>query len=225
MMPTKRPLETNRCGTHAPVWMKGEHPTSIQGAVRRTACAFWEGEECHWSWTIHVMACPAGYYVYKLPKPTICHAAYCTTVPLDEDAEGSGESEGSGDMTYTRRGDTQYKIYTESKTYDAAKKTCAADGGHLAVIKTEAVYNFLLGMIRDADVNKDYWIGLNDKAVENSWTWADGEPLNDGGFTKWAPGEPNNAEGIQDCGQLWAAKDFRWDDDRCYNAKYFICQI
>ncbi|XP_078700188.1 uncharacterized protein LOC144926973 isoform X2 [Branchiostoma floridae x Branchiostoma belcheri] len=225
MMPTKRPLETKRCGTHAPVWMKGEHPTSIQGAVRRTACAFWEGKECFWSWTIHVMACPAGYYIYKLPKPTICHAAYCTTVPLDEDAEGSGESEGSGDMTYTRRGDTQYKIYTESKTYDAAKKTCAADGGHLAVIKTEAVYNFLLGMIRDADVNKDYWIGLNDKAVENSWTWADGEPLNDGGFTKWAPGEPNNAEGIQDCGQLWAAKDFRWDDDRCYNAKYFICQI
>ncbi|XP_035686690.1 uncharacterized protein LOC118422928 isoform X2 [Branchiostoma floridae] len=222
MIPTQRPPATHRCSTHAPVWMKGKHPTVEQGVVRRRVCAFWEEEECHWSWKINVRACPGGYYVYKLPKPKICYSAYCTT---DEDTEGSGEPEGSGDMGYTQRGDTQYKIYTEEKTYDAAKQTCAADGGHLVSIETEAVYNFLLGMIRDVDVLKDYWIGLNDQADEQSWTWSDGKPLNDGGFTKWAPGEPNNNEGIQDCGQLWAYKNFQWDDDRCSYKKYFICQI
>ncbi|XP_035686749.1 uncharacterized protein LOC118422970 [Branchiostoma floridae] len=222
MIPTQRPPATHRCSTHAPVWMKGNHPTVEQGVVRRKVCAFWEEEECHWSWHINVLACPGGYYVYKLPKPKICYLAYCTT---DEDIEGSGEPDGSGDLGYTKRGDTQYKIYTEEKTYDAAKQTCAADGGHLVDIETEAVYIFLLGMIRDVDVIKDYWIGLNDQADEQRWTWSDGKLLKDGGFTKWAPGEPNNNEGIQDCGQLWAYKNFQWDDDRCSYKKYFICQI
>eukprot|EP00058_Branchiostoma_floridae_P018716 XP_002604205.1 hypothetical protein BRAFLDRAFT_211279 [Branchiostoma floridae] len=79
MIPTQRPPATHRCSTHAPVWMKGKHPTVEQGVVRRKVCAFWEEEECHWSWKINVRACPGGYYVYKLPKPKICYSAYCTT--------------------------------------------------------------------------------------------------------------------------------------------------
>ncbi|XP_035685656.1 uncharacterized protein LOC118422245, partial [Branchiostoma floridae] len=109
MIPTERPLTTNRCGTHAPVWMKGKLPTVEEGVVTRAACAFWGEDECNWSWDIDVMACPGGYFVYKLPKPPVCHLAYCTTydtpqpsptmIPAisdgslsdDEDEVGSGE--------------------------------------------------------------------------------------------------------------------------------------
>ncbi|XP_019639176.1 PREDICTED: uncharacterized protein LOC109481125 [Branchiostoma belcheri] len=78
MMVTERPLTTNRCGTHAPVWMRGTHPTLDEGVVRRTVCAFYSDRRCLWRWKIHVRACPGGYYVYKLPPPPKCNTAYCT---------------------------------------------------------------------------------------------------------------------------------------------------
>ncbi|XP_078601050.1 uncharacterized protein LOC144876033 isoform X2 [Branchiostoma floridae x Branchiostoma japonicum] len=133
-----------------------------------------------------------------------------------------------GDSGYTQRGGTYYKVYAQLKTYEAAKQTCAADGGHLADVKTKALHDFLLSKIQR---NKDYWIGLNDVTVENTWTWSDGTPVGDCDYTNWAPGEPNNglaAAGSgqgQDCGHLWQATGFKWDDDMCGMQKYFICQI
>ncbi|CAH1239935.1 VCAN [Branchiostoma lanceolatum] len=126
--------------------------------------------------------------------------------------------------TYRSKGDTKYKVVLEKKTYNAAKQTCAAAGGRLAVIKTEAVYNFLLRLIRDADGadGKDYWFGLTGVAVGpgfgprtvgRSWTWSDGTPLSDCSFTKWAPGEPNYLfPHGQNCAHLWSGADHQWDD-------------
>ncbi|XP_035687609.1 uncharacterized protein LOC118423531 [Branchiostoma floridae] len=77
-MVTERPLSINRCNTHAPVWMKGAHPTLNEGVVRRTVCAFYSRRKCNWRWKIHVRACPGGYFVYKLPPAPVCHTAYCS---------------------------------------------------------------------------------------------------------------------------------------------------
>eukprot|EP00058_Branchiostoma_floridae_P002561 XP_002588049.1 hypothetical protein BRAFLDRAFT_83029 [Branchiostoma floridae] len=78
-MATERPLSTNRCGTHAPVWMRGRHPNVTDGVVTRTVCAFWDGNDCKWSWEIKVLSCPGDYFVYKLRKAKECLLAYCTT--------------------------------------------------------------------------------------------------------------------------------------------------
>ncbi|KAI8487990.1 carbohydrate binding [Branchiostoma belcheri] len=116
---------------------------------------------------------------------------------------------------YARRGDTQYKIYTEAKTYYAAKQKCAADGGHLADIKTEALHNFLVEMINvDADAGRDYWIGLSDVKRGIDFKWSDGTPVADCGYSNWAPGEPAKVP-TTGCVQLWARHDFKWDDDLC----------
>ncbi|CAH1244651.1 PCSK9 [Branchiostoma lanceolatum] len=130
---------------------------------------------------------------------------------------------------YIKQKNQIYKVYSDAKTYTAAGEVCAADGGRLADVRTEAVHDFLVRAARVVDPGRDYWIGLNDQEVEGSWVWSDGDPLGAGDFASWAAGEPNNREGgqlgIQNCGQLWASRGFLWDDDSCDQEDYFLCQV
>uniref|UniRef100_A0A6I8Q5U1 Uromodulin n=1 Tax=Xenopus tropicalis TaxID=8364 RepID=A0A6I8Q5U1_XENTR len=74
----ERCIQTNSCGTGAPMWLNGPHPASTDGIVNRTACAHWAGDCCQWSSTIQIKACPGRYYVYKLNRTPACDLAYCT---------------------------------------------------------------------------------------------------------------------------------------------------
>ncbi|XP_078614388.1 uncharacterized protein LOC144883667 [Branchiostoma floridae x Branchiostoma japonicum] len=121
---------------------------------------------------------------------------------------------------YTERSGTWYKVVAVSMTYDAAAQTCAADGGRLAVVKSQDLQDFLVAMIAEVNAGTDYWIGL--LQMTGGWTWSDGTAVNSG-FTNWAPGEPNNVD--EKCGQLRQVRGFKWDDTRCYYQKHFVCQI
>ncbi|XP_009705943.1 PREDICTED: oncoprotein-induced transcript 3 protein, partial [Cariama cristata] len=70
-------IPENHCGTHAPIWLNGSHPRESDGIVPRQACASFNGNCCLWNTTIDVKACPGGYYVYHLTKPSVCFHAYC----------------------------------------------------------------------------------------------------------------------------------------------------
>ncbi|KAA0724936.1 Alpha-tectorin Precursor [Triplophysa tibetana] len=66
------------CGTHAPLWLNGEHPSVEDGVVTRDVCGHWNNDCCLFqSNPIRVKACPGDYYVYKFVSPTTCHLAYC----------------------------------------------------------------------------------------------------------------------------------------------------
>lgn len=67
----------NHCGTHAPVWLNGSHPGEGDGIVQRQACASFNRNCCLWNTTVEVKACSSGYYVYRLPKPSVCFHVYC----------------------------------------------------------------------------------------------------------------------------------------------------
>ncbi|CAH1246669.1 PRSS12 [Branchiostoma lanceolatum] len=136
----------------------------------------------------------------------------CVLVLMAAEATGQG---------YIKQGNELYKIYSEAKTHTAAREVCAADGGHLADDRTEAVHDFLVSTASDVDPSEDYWISLNDQEVEGSWVWSDGGRLGDGDFASWAPGKPNN----DDCAKLSANKGFLWDDEKCDKSNYFICQV
>ena len=69
-------VPTNRCGSHAPGWMQGEHPKKEDGVVTRKVCFHWSGNCCRWSVMIKVRNC-GGHYVYKLEKPPACYLRYC----------------------------------------------------------------------------------------------------------------------------------------------------
>lgn len=70
-------IPENHCGTHAPIWLNGSHPRESDGIVPRQACASFNGNCCLWNTTIDVKACPGGYYVYHLIRPSVCFHAYC----------------------------------------------------------------------------------------------------------------------------------------------------
>ena len=74
-MPTKC-VQRNQCGTHAPGWLSGAHPTVAEGAVQRKVCFHWSSGCCQWSRNIQVRNC-GGYFVYELEKPPTCSLRYC----------------------------------------------------------------------------------------------------------------------------------------------------
>jgi hypothetical protein len=78
-MPERPPGEYH-CGTHAPGWLEGTHPTILGETRDIRVCFQWSGSTCLWSSTVRVTYC-GGYddfYVYYLPTlPFGCNGTYC----------------------------------------------------------------------------------------------------------------------------------------------------
>ena len=73
-MPTSC-VPINRCGTHAPGWLSGGHPSS--GQIRSVkVCFHWSNNCCRWHTYIRVRNC-GGFYVYEFKRPPACHLRYC----------------------------------------------------------------------------------------------------------------------------------------------------
>ena len=66
----------NSCGTHAPGWLQGHHPTVAQGIAALKACFHWKKGCCQWQTDIRVRNCD-GFYVYELKPSPACHLRYC----------------------------------------------------------------------------------------------------------------------------------------------------
>ncbi|XP_067043371.1 uncharacterized protein [Acropora muricata] len=77
MMPTSS-VPVRYCGTHAPGWMNGKHPSKNEGAVSRKVCFHWNNNVCLWNIQITVRNC-GSFYVYKLPRTPYCSLRYCGT--------------------------------------------------------------------------------------------------------------------------------------------------
>ncbi len=109
----------------------------------------------------------------------------------------------------------------QPRTYVQAELDCVAQGGHLVSIHSQAeqneVRNTAWGLIPG-----DWWIGANDLAMEGTFAWTDGTPLD---YTAWAGGEPNNAGGVEDCAHLWAASGGPWNDLDCNASIYYVCRL
>ena len=74
-MPTTCP-PVRRCGTHAPGWIKGHHPSVADGEVTREVCYHWTNDCCRWKNNIKVKNCGA-FFVYELQKTPVCSLRYC----------------------------------------------------------------------------------------------------------------------------------------------------
>ena len=76
-MPTSCP-QIYRCGTDAPEWINGGHPTVADGQVSRQVCFHWVSSCCQVSTNIKVRNC-GSYYVYYLSGTPGCSYRYCGT--------------------------------------------------------------------------------------------------------------------------------------------------
>lgn len=76
-------VPVQRCGTLAPGWLQGGHPSVHAGVVTRMVCFSWGRDCCTWRSRILVRNC-GDFYVYKLQNAPVCKLRYC----------GVGNSEG-----------------------------------------------------------------------------------------------------------------------------------
>lgn len=86
-------------------------------------------------------------------------------------------------------------------------------GGHLVTINDAAENAWVVSTFANfGGVSPALWVGLNDSAVEGTFVWASGEPVE---YTNWGPGEPNNHTGIEDWAHIFPSQDGRfptWND-------------
>ncbi len=69
--------------------------------------------------------------------------------------------------------------------WTSAQQNAINNGGHLAVINSQAENDFIKNIIPLSSA----WIGLSDLASEGNFQWVNGDPLT---YTNWYPGQPNN---------------------------------
>lgn len=76
---TETSLEYNHCGTKAPGWIRGTHPTDEGEQLTVEVCFIDDtgnGNDCSWSQNFEITHC-GEYYVYFLPEFLLCIARYC----------------------------------------------------------------------------------------------------------------------------------------------------
>ncbi|XP_044175241.1 pancreatic secretory granule membrane major glycoprotein GP2-like isoform X2 [Acropora millepora] len=74
-------MQSNRCGTHAPGWLNGAHPTVDEGKVTRQVCFNYNDQGCIWSSIVNVRNC-GDFYVYNIFGTTLqqpCMLRYCSS--------------------------------------------------------------------------------------------------------------------------------------------------
>jgi cysteine-rich repeat protein len=116
--------------------------------------------------------------------------------------------------------------FTLSQSWDKALTDCTGWGGHLAAITSDAEIAFVR-----LHITERTWIGGNEKAVEGTWVWENGEPWS---YAPWNAGEPNDGGGVgggppddEDCLELYDANDiapYGFADSNCPANHVALCE-
>ncbi|XP_046402190.1 hemolymph lipopolysaccharide-binding protein-like [Ischnura elegans] len=104
--------------------------------------------------------------------------------------------------------------------YSAAEAICVKEGGHLAIVNSQAEYDVIRSMVKE----RTAFLGFHDRMKEGEFMTVLGQPLNATGFVKWLPGEPNNLNNNENCGSYYARGDGGFNDWPCEMQNPFICE-
>ena len=113
-------------------------------------------------------------------------------------------------------------ILLQASSWSAAEAEAVKLGGHLATIDNQAEQDWVFQTFGTyTSAYRNLWIGLNDKANEGQFIWADGSPVT---YANWNGGEPNNSGGDEDyVGMIYPGPTTqgKWNDwDRCMHEYY-----
>ncbi|XP_054001325.1 hemolymph lipopolysaccharide-binding protein-like [Hylaeus anthracinus] len=118
-----------------------------------------------------------------------------------------------------------HKLHRRRLTWNHARRSCAYEGGRLAVINSEREEKLLIDWMKREGFDRA-WVGIHDQFEEGLWVTVGGETLDDAGFDKWSqiwPNQPDNAGGRQNCGVLEDQGGF--DDTNCDDTNPYLCEI
>ncbi|XP_046990637.1 hemolymph lipopolysaccharide-binding protein-like [Schistocerca americana] len=121
-----------------------------------------------------------------------------------------------------------YKLHTDKMNWENARRKCAKEGAHLAIVNSEAEENAIRKVMRAHSTGKFVaFIGFHDMFKEGEYLTVLGQPLISSGHVNWKKGEPDNLklpdspEG-QDCGAIF--NDGTISDVRCNIKRLFLCE-
>jgi hypothetical protein len=127
---------------------------------------------------------------------------------------------GSGSCNAHVYGGHEYLFCTNYASWPSAAASCQASGMNLVAMNDAAEESFVYTTARTYSSQK-FWTGFNDREVEGSFVWNNGDAVT---YTNWYWGEPNNI-GNEDCGQInrfYPA--YGWNDEPCSWSFFYICE-
>lgn len=157
-------------------------------------------------------------------------AEVCDT--LDNDCAAATVETCPGGCVVRARPETArtYLFCAVGAPWTGAQATCAGQAMRLARVDDAAEDAWLRATGNEALGAVQFWLGANDRAVEDVWVWDDGAQFwqgNGGGtpiaglYTHWDGGEPNDDDG-EDCGEIRA--DGAWNDVECNDSRTYVCE-
>ncbi|XP_059056932.1 macrophage mannose receptor 1-like [Achroia grisella] len=94
-----------------------------------------------------------------------------------------------------------YKFHYMGQTWHQAYMTCAAEGGHLAIINSATEAQILKELFAKYPANKviakytePVSVGFYDWNKDYTWVTIHGETLSEAGYSNWPVGQPDNAK-------------------------------
>ncbi|KAG6442319.1 C-type mannose receptor 2 [Manduca sexta] len=128
-----------------------------------------------------------------------------------------------------------YKYHRYSQPWAGAYLTCAAEGGHLAIINSAAEAQVIRELIASVPNEAIFGgskggtaLGYDDWNEKGIWRTIHGQTLVEAGYEDWSPGQPDNSlasgsEG-QHCGRIFRGGSRQFDDIQCRLQESFICE-
>ncbi|KAL0840845.1 hypothetical protein ABMA28_014650 [Loxostege sticticalis] len=137
---------------------------------------------------------------------------------------------GTADLEYVlnNRTGSCYKPSHQRLTWSEAYKRCVTDGGHLAVINSDAEAEDLWMLIREQRPKGTALLGMRAWGEHRAWITVHGQSMNDAGYSGWYPGEPNNFKDNEACGSMYVGGKLEagiLNDVPCTEKHHYICEI
>ena len=113
----------------------------------------------------------------------------------------------------------------DMESWEAAQAHCESLGGHLAIITSQAMNDYLFGAMKSIGLD-DAYFGYTDREEEGVWLWVNGVQYS---YENWHEGEPNDSHDGEDYAMFWwGFDDGTWNDGDfgryTGGEKNFICE-
>ncbi|KAL4229236.1 hypothetical protein ACF0H5_012275 [Mactra antiquata] len=106
-----------------------------------------------------------------------------------------------------------YKVIMRPASWTDAQTICGQNAAKLASIRDKPEQDFITGNLHHVKDSWDgYWIGLNDRQIDNRFQWTDGSTVT---YTQWNTREPNNYMNHNEDCVLMIHTNGKWNDELC----------